>query len=198
MSEQTELKIDASSIEGESEVEVSLVEGDVTEVVDRAQKGKEDSVKGFSNEYLVVAVLMRKYFNVSKVDLPLSSYDVIVVLPQEDEEELIIRCQVKTANKSIKFTGGTRGGVDREYVSGVKEYIQSTKTSDVVVGVDYNVENRTADLYFIPTILIEILGQKSISLSKVDSLKNNYEMLEQCKNREYVLLKCKEFGIIKQ
>ncbi len=67
--------------------------------------------------------------------MPLSPYDIIIVFKKEDGAEEIIRAQVKTAKKSISFTGGTRGGVDRVYKSGVKEYIQSTTTSDVVIGV---------------------------------------------------------------
>ena len=78
---------------------------------------------------------MKRYQNVSLVDLPLSPYDIIIVRKTADDSEDIIRAQVKTAKQSVPFTGGGRGGVDREYKSDVKTYTQSTATSDVVIGV---------------------------------------------------------------
>ena len=160
------------------------------------EKGKQASVEGFAHEHIVVGILMKRFQNVSLVDLPLSSYDIIVVFKKANGTEEIIRAQVKTAKKQISFTGGTRGGVDRKYKSSIKEYRQSTTTSDVVIGVCPH-ENDAFDLYFVPTILIEKLNQKSISINKVIKLKNNYEILKHCKNYEWVLMKCKEYGIIK-
>lgn len=81
------------------------------------------------------------------------------------------------------------------YISGVKEYKQSTKTSDVVIGLHPRGID-SFDLYFVPTILIEQLTQKSISLGRTQALKNNYEMLENCKNKDFVITKCKEYGIL--
>ena len=60
---------------------------------------------------------------------------IIIVLKDENKRENIIRAQVKTATQSINFTGGVRGGVDREYKSRVKEYIQSPEISDIVIGI---------------------------------------------------------------
>ena len=139
---------------------------------------------------------MKRYQNVSLVDLPLSPYDIIVVFKQPDGKEDILRAQVKTATHAISFIGGTRGGVDRMYLSGVKEYKQSTKTSDVVIGLHPR-DADSFDLYFVPTLLIEQLNQKSISLRKIESLKNNYEILERCKDKDFVVTKCKEFGILR-
>lgn len=136
---------------------------------------------------------MKKYQNVSLVDLPLSTYDIIIVR-KKDETEDIIRAQVKTAKKSISFIGGSRGGVDREYKSGVKTYRQSTTTSDVVIGI-HPIDDKTYELYFVPTILIEALNQQSISINKISDLKENYYILENCKDKEVVLEKCKEYGI---
>lgn len=138
---------------------------------------------------------MKKYQNVSLVDLPLSPYDIVIVFKEKDETENIIRAQVKTASENIKFTGGTRGGVDRTYKSGVKEYTQSTKTSDVIIGLHPTGQD-SFELYFVPTILVEHLYQKSISLNRIAPLKNNYEILEKCKNKDYIISKCKEYGII--
>ena len=138
---------------------------------------------------------MKKYQNVSLVDLPLSPYDIVIVFKEKDGTENIIRAQVKTASENIKFTGGTRGGVDRTYKSGVKEYAQSTKTSDAIIGLHPTGQD-SFELYFVPTILVEHLSQKSISLNRIASLKNNYEILEKCKNKDYIISKCKEYGII--
>jgi hypothetical protein len=102
---------------------------------------------------------------------------------------------VKTATQSVSFTGGGRGGVDREYKSDVKTYTQSTTTSDVVIGVHPAGDN-TFELYFVPTILIEELNQKSISINKIRDLKENYFILENCKNKKIIIDKCKEYGIL--
>src|SRR3989344_7004951 len=124
---------------------------------DKAKRGLQASVEGFAHEHIAAGILMKKYQNVSLVDLPLSPYDIVIVL-KEDSKENIIRAQVKTAKKSISFTGGTRGGVDRFYKSDVKRYIQSPLTSDVVIGLcPKNGQKNEFDLYFIPTLLIKHL-----------------------------------------
>jgi hypothetical protein len=161
----------------------------------KEEKGRQSSVEGFAHEHIVVGLLMKKYQNVSLVDLPLSPYDIIIVRKDYDGNEDVIRAQVKTASKSVSFTGGTRGGVDREYKSGIKEYTQSTETSDVVIGV-HPVNDKSFELYFVPTVLIEKLGQKSISIRKIKDLKENYFILEHCKNSELVIQKCEEYGIL--
>jgi hypothetical protein len=138
---------------------------------------------------------MKKYQNVSLVDLPLSPYDVIIVRKLETGKEDIIRAQVKTARTSISFTGGTRGGVDREYKSDVKTYTQSPETSDVVIGLK-PLPNRAFDMYFIPTVLITVWGTKSKRLGTIEPLKNNYDILENCKNKDLIIQKCKEYRII--
>ena len=139
---------------------------------------------------------MKRYQNVSLVDLPLSPYDIITARKDEDGKEDIIRAQVKTATRSVSFTGGTRGGVDRTYRSDVKTYRQSTATSDVVIGVR-TLGNASIDLYFVPTVLIEDLDQGSIALSRIAPLQNNYEMFERCKERSFVLERCREYGILR-
>jgi len=158
-------------------------------------KGRQAAVNGAAHEHIVVGILMKKYQNVSQVDLPLSPYDIVIVRKTAGDKENIIRAQVKTARDSISFRGGTRGGKDRTYKSDVKEYTQSTKTSDVVIGLHpHNADS--FDLYFVPTILVEALKRKSISLGRVQLLKNNYEMLENCKDKDFVLSKCREYGIL--
>lgn len=158
-------------------------------------KGRQASIEGFANEHIVAGLLMKKYQNVSLVDLPLSPYDIIIVRKLKDGSEDIIRAQVKTARTSVSFTGGTRGGVDREYKSGVKTYTQSPETSDVIIGLK-PLANDAFDMYFVPTILIAIWGTKSKGLGTIEPLKNNYYILENCKNEELILKKCEEYGII--
>jgi len=159
---------------------------------EREELGRQASIDGFAHEHVVVGLLMKKYQNVSLVDLPLSTYDIVIVR-KFDKGEDIIRAQVKTAKTSVSFTGGTRGGVDRTYKSGVKEYTQSTTTSDVVIGIHPKNED-SFDLYFIPTVLIGKLNQKSISLNKIQFLKNNYYILENCKNEHVIIKECKKNG----
>jgi hypothetical protein len=151
----------------------------------RVEIGLQASVEGFANEHIAAGLLMKRYKNVSLVDLPLSPYDIIIVFKKGDQED-IIRAQVKTAKKGVKFTGGTRGGADRYYRSNVKTYRQSTKTADVVIGVEPQENGSKYNLYFVPTCMVEMLNQDSISLKKIIKLKNNYAVLESCKNREYI------------
>ena len=159
------------------------------------ERGRQASVDGFAHEHIAAGILMKRYQNVSLVDLPLSPYDIIVVRKTADDSEDIIRAQIKTAKQSVPFTGGGRGGVDREYKSDVKTYTQSTATSDVVIGVHPAGDN-AFELYFVPTILVEELNQKSISINRIRDLKENYFILENCKNKEVVIGKCREYGIL--
>lgn len=158
-------------------------------------KGRQASIDGFANEHIVAGLLMKKYQNVSLVDLPLSPYDIIIVRKLKTGGEDIIRAQVKIAKTSVSFIGGTRGGVDREYKSGVKTYTQSPETSDVIIGLK-PLDNGAFDMYFISTILISVWGAKSKGLGAIEPLKNNYFILENCKNKDLILKKCKEYGII--
>src|SRR4030042_5394856 len=163
--------------------------------INKETKGRQASVEGFACEHIAAGILMKKYQNVSLVDLPLSPYDLIIVFKDEQDSENIIRAQVKKATKSISFTGGTRGGVDRVYLSDVKTYVQSTKTSDVIIGV-HPIDDNSFDLYFFPTIIVEKMHQRSISLSKIKTFKNNYYFLENCKNHELIIEKAKNLNLI--
>ncbi len=147
----------------------------------RAQRGKQASIDGFAHEHIVVGILMKRFQNVSLVDLPLSPYDIIIAQESTNGEE-IIRIQVKTARKNLKFIGGTRGGIDRTYKSDIKKYRQSTKTSDVIIGVQPN--NNTFDLYIFPTFWVELIHQDSISLKKIAFTKNNFKLISLCKAYE--------------
>jgi len=161
---------------------------------DKSEIGRQASIEGFANEKILCGILMKRYANVSLVDLPLSPYDLIIVRKLPNGHEDIIRIQSKTATKGISFVGGSRGGVDREYISNVKTYTQSVEHSDCVVGVHF--ENNRAELYFVPTLLIPVLGTKSISLNRIRSLRDNYPILENCKDENYILEFCRDAGII--
>lgn len=161
--------------------------------VEAELRGRKAAINGFAHEHIAAGMLMKRYGNVSLVDLPLSPYDIVIVYKTEEGED-IVRAQVKTARGSVSFAGGSRGGVDRTYKSGIKTYTQSTEKCDVVIGLEPH--NDSYDMYFVPTILIEKLGTGSISLNRIRSLKNNYPMLDNCKNHRFVIRKSKEYGII--
>jgi hypothetical protein len=154
------------------------------------ETGRRGAVEGFANEHIAVGILMKRYQNVSLVDLPLSHYDIIIAIKQDDGREDIIRAQVKTARDSISFVGGVRGGADRTYKSDVKKYRQDTTKADVVIGVR-EIEQGKYNLYFVPTCLIEALNQDRIAINRIEMLRENYDILEKCKDRDYVLDKCK-------
>jgi hypothetical protein len=162
---------------------------------DEEDRGKQAAVDGIAHEHIVLAELMKRYHNVSLIDLPLSKYDLVLVITKENEEEDIIRVQIKTAKKSIPFGGGTRGGQDREYKSGVKKFRHNSKTADVIIGVTPN--DKGYDLYFVPTILVDIIDQDSISIKKIEGLKFNHPILKNCKNKEFVMDEMKKYGIAK-
>ena len=155
-------------------------------MIDKVSKGRLASAKGFANENRLLAALLERGHNASKVDLPHSTYDIIL----EKDKHNTIRIQVKTlsSSKSVSFKGGVRGGADRTYASGVKEYIQSTETSDIVVGVESKKNNGDIEInfYFIPTIYIEKLGQGSLSVNKIPQAKNNWEILLRCKEKDFI------------
>ena len=159
--------------------------------------GKQASIDGYANEHIAAGILMKRYHLVSLIDVPSSSYDMLIDVRGANDHDEIIRAQVKTARTSIAFTGGGRGGVDREYKSGVKIYRYSPENSDVVIGIHPIDDDDSAfELYFVPTILIEKLNQGSISINKVRDLKENYSILENCKNEKIVIDKCREYGIL--
>jgi len=153
---------------------------------DKLSKGKSAAAKGFANENRLLAALLERGYNASRVDLPHSTYDILVERTPHD----IIRVQVKTVGPTgqISFVGGQRSGADREYKSDVKTYVQSTETSDIVVGVKSLRVNgdKEVNFYFIPTLHIEAIGQKSLSINKIPQAKNNWKILERCKEEEFV------------
>ncbi|MDE2829258.1 MAG: hypothetical protein OXN20_03985 [Gemmatimonadota bacterium] len=152
----------------------------------KAKKGKLDSIKEFANESRLLAALLDRGYNASRVDLPHSTYDIVVEIATRD----VIRIQVKTVSplKSIPFTSGGRGGVDRTYRSDVKTYVHNTETCDIIVGVESLASNGDQEInfYFVPTLFIEKLGQRSITIRKIPQAKNNWEILDRCREMRFV------------
>jgi len=85
-----------------------------------------------------------------------------------------LRVQVRTISKggAIKFTGGTRGGVNRVYIPDEKKYKYSERDNDLIIGID----PETLDLYLIPTRFLQKWGE-SRSVDKLRPLKNNWKLL---------------------
>lgn len=164
----------------------------------KTNTGKQRAIDGFAHEHIAAAILMKKYHHVSLMDVPLSAYDMLIDIRDADDHKEIIRAQVKTARENVPFQGGGRGGVDREYKSDEKVYTYSPENSDVVIGVHPIDDNdRVFELYFVPTLLIERLDQKTgITINKIKDLRENYFILENCKNEEIVIGKCREYGIL--
>ena len=158
----------------------------MSDINNRAKKGKQDSIKGFANESRLLAALLERGYNASRVGLPHSTYDILVEVATRD----VIRIQVKTVSppKSISFTSGGRAGIDRTYKSGVKTYVHNTETCDIIVGVESLASNgdREINFYFVPTLFVEKIGQKSITIRKIPQAKNNWEILRRCREKGFV------------
>lgn len=131
---------------------------------------------GEAHQYLVTGILMRLGFLVSVITVRAGTYDIIIPAFEDfgrhPEKTVLIRAQVKTIKKSLRFTGGTRAGVDRIYIYGKKEYKYTTEHNDLIIGVD----PETLDLYFVPTRFIARWG-KSVSKGKLEPLRNNVNVL---------------------
>ena len=143
--------------------------------------GKDAAVAGFANELVVLSMLITKYPNSSKVDMPLASYDIIIERTVGSKVSFL-RAQVKTASKSISFTGGSRGGVDRNYdrsVNQSKMYVHNSTTSDLIIGIRRSEESTV--LYLIPTLIIEYLKRSSLSVNKA-KIFSDWQMITLCHN----------------
>ncbi len=73
----------------------------------------------------------------------------------------------------MKLIGGTRGGVDRQYVRpSPKEYKYTEKHNDLIIGI----HKQTLDLYIVPTRFTFNWG-KSVSIAHLDLLKWRFDLL---------------------
>jgi hypothetical protein len=130
---------------------------------------------GDAHEFIVTGVLIRLGFDVGVMQVKGVAYDLwLLAYEKPDGKKVSLRVQIKTISEggSIRFIGGSRGGIDRIYKPKVKEYKYTTAHSDLIIGIDKD----TFDLYLVPTQFIEKWGS-SRSIGKMQSLKNNWDIL---------------------
>jgi len=143
----------------------------------RIDKGKFAARLGDAHQLIVAGILMRLGFYVSLSLIKGESFDLVVFAYEgPGGKQIPLRCQVKTSepNRSVRFVAGIRGGIDREYKHpSPKEYKYTTQHNDIIIAVDRD----TLDLYLIPTRFVEKWKEKSKALSKLEPLKNNWEIL---------------------
>ena len=150
--------------------------------ITRLEKGKIAASLGDAHEHIVAGILIRLGFDVGIVDVHGTPYDLMVVAftdPSKANRQ-VLRAQVKTSDGGVTFVGGSRGGVDREYKSGVKTYKYTVAHSDLILGIDKS----TLDIYVVPTRFIEKWGG-SRATSKMQPLKDNWDILINW-NKEYL------------
>jgi len=136
---------------------------------------KHAALLGDAHEMIVAGILARLGFEVGLIAAKGGPYDLWVIGYEKPGGEIRpLRVQIRTTSKggSIKFTGGTRGGVNRIYIPRVKKYKYTEKDNDLIIGVDRN----TLDLYLVPTRFISKWGE-SRSVRKLKLLKNNWDIL---------------------
>lgn len=136
---------------------------------------KHAALLGDAHEMIVAGLLARLGFEVGLIAAKGGPYDLWVIGFKGPSREIQpLRVQIRTVSKggSIKFIGGTRGGINRIYIPRVKKYKYTEKDNDLIIGV----QRDTLDLYLIPTRFISKWGD-SRSLRKLEPLKNNWEIL---------------------
>ena len=154
---------------------------------ERSRIGKEAANRGIANEHIALGILMHRY-NASKVDLPSSKYDILI----EKKNNNFIRVQSKSDKNGINFIGNMRGGKsigggsDKKYA-----YRYNRFHCDVIMGVETIISKagmlKKVNLYFLPTIVIENLQTKSISYGNIKEFENNWQILENSKDEEFIL-----------
>ena len=92
------------------------------------ESGKQASIAGVANEHIVLGILLPFFPNAMLSSHQQSSHDLII-----PHEEIFIRAQVKTSKKSISFTGGSRGGIDRTYMASTVSYTHLTLPTILLV-----------------------------------------------------------------
>lgn len=150
--------------------------GEITDLnITGLDRAKHAALLGDAHEMIVAGLLTRLGFEVGLICAKGAPYDLWVIGYEKPEgERKPLRVQVRTISKggSIKFIGGVRGGVDRYYRAGVKEYKYTEKDQDLIIGVHVD----TLDLYLVPTRFISKWG-KSRTIRKLQPLKNNWDTL---------------------
>lgn len=153
--------------------------------VTRIEDGKFSSNLGTAHELFVTGILMRLGFDVSVSSVKGGPYDLLIEVYTDNQksDKLLKKAQVKTCGFSLKFIGGIRGGVDRDYSSGgskqliSKKYKYSEIHNDIILGV----QKETLDIYIVPTKYVVNFGD-SRALTKLQPLKNNWDILKNWNN----------------
>jgi len=149
--------------------------------VTNLEKGKMATFTGSAHERIVTGILIRLGFEVATADVASTPYDLLVhIYESPGGKRRIIKAQIKTVENSVSFHAGSRGGIDREYKSGVKAYKYTEEHNDVIFGI----QKETLDVYVVPTRFIKNWGE-SRSVSKLQILKNNWDVLLNW-NKEYL------------
>jgi len=130
---------------------------------------------GDSAEFIFVARAILAGFNASSVDVRSSRYDAIV-----DYKGKLLRIQIKgiSTGNTISFKDRDRGGqgIDHHHERNIGKRITS-KDCDIYVAVDKQV----GICYIIPMSWADKLSDeecKSVSLSKVEQFKENWNILK--------------------
>jgi len=142
----------------------------------KMDKGKHAALLGEAHEFIATGILMRLGFGVSVVSVRGGPYDLIIPAYEDfnahPEKTVLLRAQTKTMTNSLRFIGGTRAGVNRIYIAGVKTYKYTEKDNDLILGVD----EASLDLYLVPTCHIAKWGS-SKSKTKLQPYRNNWDIL---------------------
>jgi len=137
---------------------------------------------GDAHEHIVLGLLVRAGFEVGKVDVSSTPYDLIVggYTNEKMTEKKFLRVQVKTIRNSLTLKGGARAGTDRTYKSDVKTYKYTTEHNDIMIGID----KENLDLYIVPTVITEKFNS-SVSKIKLKYFKNNWDIFLNW-NKDYL------------
>ena len=128
------------------------------------------------HQFMATGILLRLGLRVLVADGRGGPYDLIIPAYENfdthPEKILLLRAQTRTMTDSLRFIAGTRAGVNRIYISGVKTYKYTENDNDLIIGVDEN----SLDLYLVPTRHTQKWGS-SKSKTKLQPYKNNWDIL---------------------
>lgn len=162
-----------------------LTKDTVRMVSPQRNSGKEASIRGLANELVVLGILLPEFPEAMLAAHQNSSHDMIIPVSHED----FVRVQIKTSQKSISLGGGSRGGIDRTYLAGInnpKTYRYTTENTDLIIGIKQLDGLGRYDLYFVPSKVVELIDQQSISVNKVGFTKNDINIIKICKDPSYI------------
>lgn len=151
----------------------TIQDSDITGLLSK----KNYAPKGDAHELFCRSIMMRLGFEVGKIDMSASEYDMFLVVFKDFQsnpnEKHHIRVQVKTANPSIPLTSGQRGGKDRTYIKNNEKIKKiSTDSTDLILAV----HDTTLNLTLFPALLADLFGS-SISPNKLPGLLNKWDIL---------------------